>query len=76
MSARQRAVLAYVATHPGCTAADVTRHEWRGRGHAASYARVGRLRRRRLLRSVPGRGGRVKLYTPDDYSRIAAGVVD
>jgi len=66
MSNQQKTVLEYIAKHPGCTAMDVCRYEWSGRGHRASYARVTRLRRRGLIRRGPaaetGRGPRVGLY--------------
>lgn len=64
ISSKQAGVVEFVTQNPGCTAADVTRHEWAGRGHTASYARVTRLLRRNLLRrgvSALGRG--VGLYT-------------
>lgn len=53
LSARQSTALAYVARNPGCSAADVTRYEWSGRGHAATYARVSRLLRRGVIRRGP-----------------------
>ena len=54
MTTKQINVLAFVVSHPGCTAADVTRYEWAGRGHVASYARVSRLPRRGMLAVVHG----------------------
>lgn len=71
MSTQQIAALAYIARNPGCTAADVTRHEWSGRGHAASYARVSRLRDRRYLLGVRV-GARIDLYVTD-RARAALG---
>ncbi len=61
MTHQQRAVLAYVAANPGCSIADVCRHEWKGQGHAASYARVARLVARGHLVARKGVGKRVAL---------------
>ena len=59
----QRAVLAYVASHPGCCTMDVVRYEWGGRrGHSATYDRVDRLVRRGLLVRHRAARGRVALY--------------
>lgn len=59
MSNQQIAALQFIARNPGATAADVTRREWAGRGHAASYARVARLVARGLV--ARGRGYRGSL---------------
>lgn len=63
MSTKQINVLLYLASNPGATAADVTRMEWSGRGHNASYDRVGRLRSRRMVaRQIgPRRGAGIPL---------------
>ncbi len=67
MTSRQRAVLAYVALNPGCSIADVVRAEWKGKGHAASYARVKRLVASGRLRMelVKGDGHKARLSLPD-----------
>ena len=61
MSAKQIAALRYIAAHPGCTAADVTRYEWSpARGHSATYDRVARLARRGYITRSPD-GARLRL---------------
>lgn len=64
MTSQQINVVNFVRSHPGCCIMDVVNHEWRGRGHAASYARVHRLVRAGVLRLErnSGRGGRVALF--------------
>lgn len=64
MTNRQQNVVDFVARNPGCCIMDVVNHEWRGRGHAASYARVHRLIRAGVLRMerVGARGGRTALF--------------
>lgn len=62
MTTKQQNVVAFVAANPGCCIMDVVRHEWRGRGHQASYARVNRLIRAGVLAaSRARRGARVSL---------------
>ena len=63
MTNKQIAALAYIAANPGCTTMDVCRAEWSGRGHNASYDRVGRLRSRRLVARMigPSRGPGIPL---------------
>lgn len=64
MTSQQINVVSFVRNNPGCCIMDVVHHEWRGRGHAASYARVHRLVRAGVLRleRCGGRGGRVALF--------------
>jgi len=63
LSNRQEAVLSFVRANPGVTAADVTRYEWGGRGHSATYDRVKRLVRRGLIRTgKPASGRGIGLY--------------
>jgi len=71
MSTKQIAALQYIAANPGCCAADVTRYEWSGRGHNASYARVDRLRARRLVRGARV-GARIELTVTDLGASILA----
>jgi len=61
MTKRQKNVVDFIARNPGCCTMDVVRHEWRGRGHTASYARVDRLVRAGVLRKVRN-GSRVALF--------------
>lgn len=64
MTSQQINVVNFVRNNPGCCIMDVVNHEWRGRGHAASYTRVHRLVRAGVLRieRSGGRGGRVALF--------------
>lgn len=64
MTNRQKTLVAFVRNNPGCCIMDAVNHEWRGRGHSASYARVHRLVRSGALRleRSNGRGGRVALF--------------
>lgn len=64
MTNRQQSIVDFVRNNPGCCIMDVVQHEWRGRGHSASYARVHRLVRAGALRieRAAGRGGRVALF--------------
>jgi hypothetical protein len=62
MTNRQQTVVDFVRAHPGCCTMDVVRHEWSGRGHRASYARVRRLVRAGMLRSVRVSRSRVALF--------------
>lgn len=63
MSEKQKRAVQFIAQHPGCTAADVRRYEWGGRGHAASYARVNRMRRAGMIRRGSAANGRgIGLY--------------
>ncbi len=71
MSTKQIAALAYIAATPGCCAADVTRYEWSGRGHAASYARVDRLRVRGLVRGTRV-GSRIELALTERGAAVLA----
>lgn len=60
ISNQQAAAIAFIASNPGCSMADVCRYEWSGRGHSASYDRVNRLIRRRLVKCY-WRNGRTSL---------------
>lgn len=53
-----------IANNPGCTAADVCRYEWSGRGHSASYERVRRLARRGFITRTQV-GARIELRVTD-----------
>jgi len=62
MTTRQQTVIDFVRVNPGCCTMDVVRHEWRGRGHRATYARVNRLVRAGWLRKVRVSRSRVALF--------------
>lgn len=62
MTNRQQTVVDFVRANPGCCIMDVCAHEWRGRGHCASYARVNRLVRAGVLRKVRVSRSRVALF--------------
>jgi len=66
VSFAQLEYLQFVAQHPGCCIADVDRACRRDRtaGHFWIYASIRRLRKRGLLYSEPGPGGRVILRLP------------
>ena len=69
VSFEQLAYLHFVRENPGCCISDVDRACRRNpsAGHYWIYASVRRLRRRGLLCSEPGPGGRVSLRIPPSF---------
>jgi len=63
MSQKQAWILNLIRDRPGLNKAQVTRREWAGPGHAASYARINRLIRSGRVITGPAVSGRgIGLY--------------